>query len=210
MLRIKKTCSLNNFNPSLSEDLALCKNSAGAVHEFLIPLSPPGQMEADWEAIRSTWPWRTASAQLKIPSVCQGRDTKGKSAHAGNSLTFLEWLVNWFIQAESHCFLPETTYLTDKQVNTDVYFSEFVCWRSSVPWKGDICLKKGQTSLWIRPQVANVLNCETIMSTCSQFYKTPTLETTTCQISRQSGPNQPQSAEGEEWQVVKRMNGPGR
>lgn len=26
---------------------------------------------------------------------------------------------------------------------------------------------------------------------------------------QQSGPNQPQSAEGEEWQVVKRMNGSG-
>lgn len=26
---------------------------------------------------------------------------------------------------------------------------------------------------------------------------------------QQSGSNQPQSAEGEEWQVVKRMNGPG-
>lgn len=68
-------------------------------------------MEADWKAIRSTWPWRTASAQLKIPSVCQGRDTKDSSAHGGNSLTFLEWLVNWFIQAESHYSLPESKTL---------------------------------------------------------------------------------------------------
>lgn len=68
-------------------------------------------MEADWKAIRSTWPWRTASAQLKIPSVCQGRDTKDSSAHGGNSLTFLEWLVNWFTQAESHYSLPESKIL---------------------------------------------------------------------------------------------------
>ncbi len=160
---MKKTCRLNNFNPSLSKDPALCKNSAGMLRELLIPLPPPGQMEADGEAIRSTWPWRTASAQLKIPSVCQGGDTKGNSAHGGNSLAFLERLVNWFIQVKSHCVILETTYLTDKQVNTNIFSLEARRWWSSFL---DICVNPTKNR-----ECFKVWNNDVV---CSQFSTTPT------------------------------------
>ena len=69
----KNTCWLN-FSQAKSALRVRTPQLAAWIH------NSPGQMEADWKAIRSTWPCKTASAQLKIPPVCQGGDSEGKSA----------------------------------------------------------------------------------------------------------------------------------
>lgn len=102
---------------------------------------------------------------------------KGEVCTWRKLINLSDWLVNWFIQAESHCFIPETTHFTDKQVNTIIFFSEFLCWRELFSIKRQNSFKKtGQTSVWIQPRAANVLKCATMTPACSRFSKTPTLE----------------------------------